>query len=201
MVDVVYKPVKCIHEIIGCCFTTEINLAFIVRYLCGKNDRLRSGTSFVFYYCGAFCVGKKVFEKHLVNCARKPGIVYKFNNQHLTTFEDNFKLMGDQPFSVYFGLETTCGKTNFALDLDDDSADMYVVSYCFIIAFHKTYSLSKITVLRSFNDTFVDLADLSCLSNEMLELRDNATTSQLYNCIQNVVSKKTRYALMEMLCC
>ena len=119
----------------------------------------------------------------------------------MTTFEDNFKLMGDQPFSVYFDLETTCGKKNFALDLNDESADMYVELHCFIVTFHKTYSLNKITLLRSFNDTFVDLADLSCLSNEILELRDNVSTSQLYNCHQNVVSKKARYALMEMFCC
>ena len=109
--------------------------------------------------------------------------------------------MGDQPFSVYFDLETTCGKNNFALDLEDQSADMYVVLCCFIVAFHKGYSRNKITVLRSFNDTFVDLADLSCLSNEMLELRDDVTTQQLYNCIENVVSKETHYALMEMFCC
>ena len=109
--------------------------------------------------------------------------------------------MSDQSFSVYFDLETTCGKSNFALDLNDESADMYVVSHCFIVTFHKTYSLNKITLLRSFNDTFVDLADLSCLSNETLELRDNVSTSQLYNYIQNMVSKKTHYALMEMFCC
>ena len=35
----------------------------------------------------------------------------------------------------------------------------------------------------------------------MLELRDNVTTSQLYNCIQNVAAKKTHHALIEMLCC
>ena len=78
---------------------------------------------------------------------------------------------------------------------------MYVVSYCFIVAFHKSYSLNKITVLRSFNDSFVDLPDLSCVPTEMLELRDNVTTSQLYNCIQNIAAKKTHLALMEMFCC
>ena len=36
---------------------------------------------------------------------------------------------------------------------------------------------------------------------EMLELRDNVTTSQLYNCIQNVVAKKTHHALIDMSCC
>ena len=146
-------------------------------------------------------MSKKVFEKHLRVCAKKPGVVYCFNNQHLTTFEDNFKLMGDQPFSVYFDLETTCGKDKFVFDLDEDHlTDMYVVSYCFIVTFHKFYSLGKITVVRSFNDSFVALADLFCIPSEMLELKDNVTTSQLYNCIQNVAAKKTHHALIEMLC-
>ena len=133
---------------------------------------------------------------------KKPGVVYSFNNQYLTTFENNFKLMGDQPFSVYFDLETTCGKGKFVFDLDEDYlTDMYVVSYCFTIAFHKSYSLDKITVVRSFNDSFVDLADLFSIPSEMLELRDNVTASQLYNCIQNIAAKKTHHTLTEMFCC
>ena len=135
-------------------------------------------------------------------CAKKPGIVYSFNNAHLTTFEDNYKLMGDQPFSVYFDLERTCGKDKFVFDLHEDHlTDMYVISYCFIVCFHKSYSLDKITVMRSFNNSLVDLADLSCVLSEMLELRDDVTISQLYTCIQNVAAKKTHHALIEMFCC
>ena len=140
--------------------------------------------------------------KNIYVCVRKkPGVVYSFNNQHLTTFEDNFKLMGDQPFSVYFDLETTCGKDKFVFDLDEDHlTDMYVVSYCFIVTFHKSYLLGKITVVRSFNDSFVDLADPSCIPRKMLEPMDNVTTSQLYHCIQNVAAKKTHHFLIEMFC-
>ena len=170
---------------------TEINLAFSARYQHGKNDeKLQSRTAFVCYFCGAFCCGKTIFERYLAKCARKPWIVYKFNNEHLTTFEDNFKLMGDQPFSAYFDLETNCGKNNFGVNIGDESVDMYVVSYCFIVAFHKTYCLNKITVLRSFRDSYVDLADLCHLSNEMLELRDEVITRELLSCIQNVAFKK-----------
>ena len=86
-------------------------------------------------------------------------------------------------------------------DLEEDHlTDMYVVSYCFIVTFHKLYSLDKITVVRSFNDSFVELADLSCVPSEMLELRDNITTSQLHNCIQNLAAKKTHHALIEIFC-
>ena len=160
-VDIVYEPVKRLHEIIECYFTNEINLAFIVRFQTSKNNKLNSTTGFVCYYCNDYCTSKKVFEKHLRICAKKPGVVYSFNNRHLTTFEDNFKLMGDQPFSVYFDLETTCGKDNYVLDSDEDHLrDMYVISYCFIVTFYKSYPLDKITVVRSFNDSFVDLANL-----------------------------------------
>ena len=87
-----------------------------------------------------------MFEKHLRLCAKKPGVVYSFNNQHLSTFEDNFKLMGGQPFSVYFDLETTCDKDKLVFDFDDEHlTDMYVVSYCFIVMF---ISLIHSTKLR-----------------------------------------------------
>ena len=67
---------------------------------------------------------------------------------------------------------------------------MYVVSYCFIIAFHKSYALNKVTVLRSFNDSIEDLADIFC-QNGMLEYRDEITTCQLLSCTQKVASKNT----------
>ena len=78
---------------------------------------------------------------------------------------------------------------------------MYVVSYCFIIAFHKSYCLNKITVLRSFNDSLEELADISFLLNEMLEFKDPVTTSQLLSYIQKVISKKSHLALMGIFCC
>ena len=201
-VDIVYEPVKRLDEIIECYFTNEINCAFIIRYKDSANDKLYSTSGFVCYYCNNYCISNKIFEKHLRVCAKKTGVVYSFNNRHLTTFEDNFKLMGDQPFSVNFDLETTCGKDMFVFDLHEDHlTDMYVVSYCFIVCFHKSYSLGKITVLRSFNDSLVDLADLSCAPSEMLELRDNITISQLYSCIQNVAAKKTHHVLIKKFCC
>lgn len=36
-----------------------------------------------------------------------PGIIYKFENQKLVTFEDNLKYMGDLPFDAYFDFKTT----------------------------------------------------------------------------------------------
>ena len=39
-----------------------------------------------------------------------PGLIYKFKNQNISTFDGNVKFMGDLPFSIYFDLETTCRK-------------------------------------------------------------------------------------------
>ena len=112
-VDIIYEPVKRLDEIIECYFTTEINLAFRAKLQHHKNDRLRSLTTFPCYYCSVFVSGKSMFEKHFTVCAKKAGILYKFNNQHLTTFEDNFKLLDNLPFYIYFDLETTSGKKIF----------------------------------------------------------------------------------------
>ena len=67
---------------------------------------------------------------------------------------------------------------------------MYPVSYCFIIAFNTSLFLNNITVLRSFTDSIEELADVSYLSDEMLEHRDLTTIRQLLACVQNTVDKK-----------
>lgn len=42
-----------------------------------------------------------------------PGLVYKFNNHNVQTFEDNSGFTGEVPFSVYFDSGPTWGKTSF----------------------------------------------------------------------------------------
>ena len=37
------------------------------------------------------------------------GIVYKLENNKLISFQDNFRVTGDLPFTVYFDFETTTG--------------------------------------------------------------------------------------------
>ena len=109
--DIIYKPVKRLDEILECYFKSAIPLAFSAKDCNVRYNR----TAYQCHYCNDFIIGKPCAEKHLRVRAKRTGIVYKFNNQHLTTFEDNFKLMGDQPFSVYFDLETTCGKTKLLI--------------------------------------------------------------------------------------
>ena len=55
-------------------------------------------------------MGKPKLEKHLKVFSKIPRIVYKFENEYLSTFQENFRLLGDLPFTIYFDLETTCGK-------------------------------------------------------------------------------------------
>ena len=135
-IDIVFKPVKHIYEIIKCYCTNGFNQTFIAKYQTCKNDKIHTTSAYICYYCKNYCISKKIFDKHLKICARKPGIVYSFNKSNLSTFEDNFRLMGDQPFSIYFDFETTCCKDKFVFtDHEDHLTDMYVVSYCLVVIF------------------------------------------------------------------
>ena len=110
--------------------------------------------------------------------------------------------MGDQLFSIYFDLETTCGKNNYVFtDREDHLVDMYTVSYCLIVYFHQSYSLEKIAVVRSFNDSLEELADLSSVLLELLEFREHITTRQWLDCAKDVAAKKKHHSLIEMFCC
>ena len=46
-------------------------------------------------------------------CRAKEDITYCFNNREIISFQDNFKYLGDVPFTVYFDFEATTGDTVF----------------------------------------------------------------------------------------
>ena len=46
-------------------------------------------------------------KKHLPIYAAREGITYAFDYSQTIIFQDNFKYLGDIPFSVYFDFETT----------------------------------------------------------------------------------------------
>ena len=48
-------------------------------------------------------------KKHIKVCEAKEGVTYKFDNGNIISFEDNFKYMGNVPFTVYFDFATTTG--------------------------------------------------------------------------------------------
>ena len=96
------------------------------------------------YSCHKFHSTKKVFGKHLVNCAQWPGIIYKIDNKSLMNYEDNYQYFWDLPFAVYFDFKMSAGS-----DLFQDKK-MYVLSYCIIMAFHPNLDIERIVIFRSF---------------------------------------------------
>ena len=53
---------------------------------------------------------RKSFQNHIKTCRSMPSIVCKFDNQNISTFKDNYRLMCDLPFATYFDFKTTCRK-------------------------------------------------------------------------------------------
>ena len=95
-----------------------------------------------------------------------PGIVYKFENQNISTFEDNVRFMIELPLEIYFDLETNSGKK---VSEFDGITEMYPVSYAFVVVFHPKLNLDRICVVRRFNHTLEILNDVSHFSNEMIK--------------------------------
>ena len=90
-------------------------------------------------------------QKHLSVCTAKEGITYSFDNSQIIDYQDNFKYMGDVPFSVYFDFETTTGDAAFF------DSKMYIVSYCLIFTLNKSLNMDKIVIYRSFQQTLQQL--------------------------------------------
>ena len=67
------------------------------------------------------CYCQKIFPKnnekmkiHMSICSAREGITYAFDNCQILNYQDNFKYLGDLPFTVYFDFETTtCGSSVF----------------------------------------------------------------------------------------
>ena len=86
-------------------------------------------------------------KKHLTICAAREGITYSFDNGQIINFQDNFKYLGDVPFTVYFDFKITTGDSVFF------DPKMFIVSYCQIYSFHPSLNLDKIVIYRSFQQT------------------------------------------------
>ena len=153
-IDIVYKSVSKINQIINCYFTTSMKNA--CRVVSGKNNV--STTADHRYCCNKFFIERKSLERHMNVCDHLPGIIYKSENQNIQTFFDNMKVMGDIPFSIYFDLKTTTAKKVYNFDED---ATLYPVSYAFVVAFCQPFNIEKIPIVRSFNHTFKQLNDVT----------------------------------------
>ena len=52
-------------------------------------------------------------KKHTKVCRANEGITSCFDNGEIISFQDNFKYLGDVPFTVYFDFEATTDNTAF----------------------------------------------------------------------------------------
>ena len=69
------------------------------------------------------------------------------------------------------------------------------------IAFHQKLNLNEILIIRSFNQAFEQLNDVSYLTGEMIHYFDPATVRQLKGCVKFVDGKKEKYSLSKMFSC
>ena len=94
----------------------SVRLAYRAITSRGKRD-IESLTAEYCSGCNKFFIQKKDLEKHLEICGAKRGVIYKFENQNISSFEDNIKFMREVPFAIYFDLKTTCGKKSTSLTM------------------------------------------------------------------------------------
>ena len=100
-------------------------------------------------------------QTHLSICAAKEGITYSFDNNQIIDYQDNYKYMGDLPFSVYFGFETTTGNAVFF------DSKMFLMSYCLIFSFNNALNFEKIVILKVFNNQLPKFTISAILNKSM----------------------------------
>ena len=127
-------------------------------------------------------------KHHISLCSAQEGITYSFDNAQIINYQDNYKYMGDVPFTIYFDFETTTGNAVFF------DSKMFVVSYCMIVSFNRRLKFPKIVIYRSFDETADEIFSLSHFSNE----HEPFTASQLRDAARAVVSRKKCTSLAEM---
>ena len=141
-------------------------------------------------------------KKHLSVCSAKEGITYAFDNGQILNYQDNFKYLGDLPFTVYFDFETTTGNSPFF------NSAMYVMSYsdlfraiqiyCQIYSFRPSLGLDKIVIFRSFQQTSEQIYDLSHFRNEHAAFFYKTTLYQLKDAASAVLAREKLTSLAKL---
>ena len=195
-IDIIYKPIKKEDEIIDCFFTDKIHLAYRTTYNNDqKTDKLRHGYAFRCHYCSVYFTRNDRYQKHLDNCTGKPGFIYKFDTENLSTFEDNLKFKHDIPLTAYIDFETTAPTDNM---FDPESCRMNSISYAIIFAFHPKLDIKRVIIERSFDHFQEKLASIDYLTSERLKYRDIITLKQLRDCALEVAARKHCHAISQM---
>ena len=191
-IDITYQPVSEDSAIL-CFFTAGLYLAYRTYY-----SRSIKGWQCIIhptarqcYYCDHYFVSRPVFEKHIKRCSNLVGIAYEFNNKKIISFQDNFRYMGDFPFTVYFDFETTTG------DSVIDGKRMFVISYCQICAFHPALNVGKIVIFRSFQQNADEINSLDHFQQGHVKFFDPVTIKHVRHAATNAISRKKTTSLSE----
>ena len=186
-VDIIYIPTKNSEILPFCYYTENISNAYTALYSEGDKSK-RAFTIYECYYCNNFFRKKYKADQHLKVCSRKPGIVYNFCSQTLTSFEDNYKSKGDVPFTLFFDFETTSPTDADYLNPEDKK--MFVVSYVIVVAFHPHFDFDRILIQRSVCHSKKELISINYLTREQFAFKTPELIKQLYD-QAIVVSKRT----------
>ena len=131
-------------------------------------------------------------KKHTDVCSTKEGISYCFQNGEIISFQDNFKYLGNVPFTVYFDFETTTG------DAVTFNTKLYVISYCQIYSFHPSLNVDRIVIFRSFQQKADKIYDLSHFKHDHAPFFDKTTFSQLKDAATAVLGREKSTSLAEL---
>ena len=174
LIDIVYKPVKKVDDVIECFFSTDFymaNRAFFYKGLITKHSN-----AYQCHFCRCYYVEKAKYERHLSNCFGHPGIAYDFNVQNLITFEDTYKYKDKIPLTAYADFETVAPSDDYQ---DPENKSMFTVSYAIIFAFHPDLNFERVIIERSFGHSMEELLSLNYLTSEQQQMLDKKTSLQL----------------------
>ena len=189
--NIVYEPIMD-NSRIKCFYTDKSYIAF--RGFIDRKKRESIGSNIL--QPGSFATGnyfncsKNEFMKHRKRWTSREGIVYSFENDKIISFQDNFRQMGDVPFTFYFHFETTTGNDIFK------DPKMFVISYCQIFSFHGALNLDKIVIFRSFQQSVEEMYDSRHFRPEHVPFFDKVTFDQLKDAASAVIAleKTTSFA-------
>ena len=85
-INIIYKTVKKVDDIINCFFSEKLNIAFQVSF--NEGSKIKHCSARQCYFCSNYCARKDKFDRHFENCAGQPSYVYNFNTQkHMLTLK------------------------------------------------------------------------------------------------------------------
>ena len=192
-IDIVYKPVKKVDDVIECFFLTDFYMANRASF--NKGLVTKHSNAYQCYFCRCYFVEKTKYERHLSNCSGKPWIAYDFNVQNLVTFEDTCKYKGEIPLTAHGDFETVAPSDDYQ---DPENKSMFAVSYAIIFAFHPDLNFERVIIERSFGHSMKELLSLNYLTSEERQMLNKKTVLQLRVAALDVSKGKSKNAISVM---